>query len=143
MVCQRGIDSAKKRYGKWSAYASGYAVQVCDGKKPDINGKTYKSRGSPKRSPQRSSKRSPQRSKSGMTRWFDEKWVQADTKAPCGRSGSKKYCRPTKIVDRSKTPVTLGELKRTKKGREILAENIKRKNKGQRPICVRISDFRK
>jgi hypothetical protein len=33
-ICDKGLASAKKKYkGKWSAYAAGYATQVCKGKK--------------------------------------------------------------------------------------------------------------
>lgn len=38
-LCKRGITAAKAKYEVWpSAYSSGYAVQVCKGKMPDING---------------------------------------------------------------------------------------------------------
>lgn len=38
-LCKRGIDAAKAKYDVYpSAYANGYAVQVCKGTKPDING---------------------------------------------------------------------------------------------------------
>lgn len=33
-ICDKGLASAKKKYkGKWSAYAAGYASQVCKGTK--------------------------------------------------------------------------------------------------------------
>ena len=39
-LCARGIAAAKKRYKKYpSAYANGYAVQVCKGTMPDANDK--------------------------------------------------------------------------------------------------------
>jgi len=38
-LCKRGITAAKAKYEVWpSAYSSGYAVQVCKGKMPDVNG---------------------------------------------------------------------------------------------------------
>lgn len=38
-LCARGKAAAKSKYKVWpSAYANGYAVQVCQGKKPDANG---------------------------------------------------------------------------------------------------------
>ncbi len=39
-LCARGIAAAKKKYKVYpSAYANGYAVQVCKGMKPDAAGK--------------------------------------------------------------------------------------------------------
>ena len=39
-LCARGIAAAKKKYKKYpSAYANGYAVQVCKGTMPDANDK--------------------------------------------------------------------------------------------------------
>lgn len=38
-LCKRGITAAKAKYEVYpSAYANGYAVQVCKGKMPDANG---------------------------------------------------------------------------------------------------------
>ena len=38
-LCKRGITAAKAKYEVWpSAYSSGYAVQVCKGKMPDVHG---------------------------------------------------------------------------------------------------------
>jgi len=38
--CARGKAAAKRKYRVYpSAYANGYAVQVCKGKKPDSGGK--------------------------------------------------------------------------------------------------------
>ena len=39
-LCARGIASAKAKYNVYpSAYANGYAVQVCKGTKPGAGGK--------------------------------------------------------------------------------------------------------
>jgi len=39
-LCARGKAAAKRKYRVYpSAYANGYAVQVCKGKKPDSAGK--------------------------------------------------------------------------------------------------------
>ena len=39
-LCPRGIAAAKKKYKVYpSAYANGYAVQVCKGMMPDVNDK--------------------------------------------------------------------------------------------------------
>lgn len=45
-LCKRGKEAAKAKYDTYpSAYANGYAVQVCKGQKPDKSGKTKKSKG--------------------------------------------------------------------------------------------------
>ena len=39
-LCARGISAAKAKYDVYpSAYANGYAVQVCKGKMPGLDGK--------------------------------------------------------------------------------------------------------
>ena len=39
-LCARGKSAAKAKYDVYpSAYANGYAVQVCKGKKPGLDGK--------------------------------------------------------------------------------------------------------
>lgn len=39
-LCKRGKDAAKSKYKVYpSAYANGYAVQVCKGKKKGLDGK--------------------------------------------------------------------------------------------------------
>lgn len=39
-LCARGVASAKAKYDIWpSAYSSGFAVQVCRGTKPGLDGK--------------------------------------------------------------------------------------------------------
>ena len=39
-LCSRGKKAAKAKYDVWpSAYSSGYAVQVCQGKQPGLDGK--------------------------------------------------------------------------------------------------------
>lgn len=39
-LCARGKRAAQRKYKKYpSAYANGYAVQVCKGTKPDASGK--------------------------------------------------------------------------------------------------------
>jgi hypothetical protein len=41
-LCARGIAAAKAKYDVWpSAYSSGFAVQVCKGTKPGLDGKKY------------------------------------------------------------------------------------------------------
>lgn len=73
-LCKRGIDAAKRKYKKYpSAYANGYAVQVCKGTQPDAKGKKQKSWNE------------------DLSTWFKEKWVDIGAKEngkhpECGRS---------------------------------------------------------
>lgn len=104
---------AKRRFKVWpSAYGSGWLVRE------------YKRRGGKYRegSSSRSKKRSyRQKSKGkGLTRWFDEKWINVcklPKKVPCGRPKRSTsieewrrkypYCRPSKkITPQSPTPYT-------------------------------------
>lgn len=94
-LCPRGYATAKVDFKVFpSAYANGYAAQVCNGTKPDFNGiykKDYKIKKS---------------LKSSLTRWYNEKWVNVCEKdregnyLPCGRKDAKlkskeyPYCRP-------------------------------------------------
>ena len=94
-LCKRGYCTAKSKFKVYpSAYANGYAAQVCAGKKPDFDGKKKKDY----------KKKKP--SKSDLSRWYKEDWVDVCTKdkkgnyAECGRSVAKlkkkdyPYCRP-------------------------------------------------
>ena len=60
------------------------------------------------------------RAKGGLTRWFEENWVDVKTGKPCGRSKGEKRgypaCRPSKRVS-SKTPKTVGEMTKSEKER--------------------------
>ena len=73
-LCKRGKEAAKRKYKKYpSAYANGYAVQVCKGTQPDSKGKKQASWNE------------------DLSTWFNEKWVdigaKKDGKHPeCGRS---------------------------------------------------------
>ena len=102
---------AKRRFKIWpSAYGSGWLVRE------------YKKRGGKYRegSKSKSKKSYKQRSKgNGLTRWFDEKWInicKLPKKVACGRSKSAKknypYCRPSKRIN-SKTPVLASELSKS------------------------------
>ena len=135
-------SEAKTKFKVWpSAYASGWLV-----KEYKRRGGTYKrsrsrrrSRRSPGKSPGRSrrspgrsrrSRRSPGKSrrrfrkktsKSGLSRWFAEKWIDV-CKLPkivtCGRKsasnsiGKYPYCRPMYKIN-SKSPVTVKSLSRS------------------------------
>ena len=125
---------AKKKYGKWSAYASSWTVRE------------YKKRGGRYRG-------SKPRT-SSITRWHKEKWVNVCKRtksgryAPCGRKrGSTRardypYCRPMRRVS-SQTPKTVRELG-PKKLRQMCSKKRKsmRKSRGQQ-TRVRLSSRRR
>lgn len=63
----------------------------------------------------------PRKAKSGLTRWFDEEWVDVKTGKPCGRSKGEKRegypaCRPSKRVS-ADTPKTSKEMTPAEKRR--------------------------
>ena len=82
-----------------------------------------------RKKPKKPSKAS--KAKGGLTRWFDEKWVDVKTGKPCGRSkgGDRAYpaCRPSKRVS-AKTPKTTGEMTAAEKAR------FKREKTGSKKI---------
>ena len=130
-ICERGIRAAKKRYKVYpSIYANGYAVQVCKGARPGLDGKK---RVDPNFTPAKLKGH-----KSSIGRWFKERWVdvcEKDAKGhfkPCGRSKSSKrkypYCRPTNRVSK-KTPVLAQSI--PKKERKRLCKK-KRKQPSKR-----------
>lgn len=41
-----------------------------------------------------------------LRRWAREKWQDTRTGKPCGAGGKTEYCRPTKVVSKTKTPST-------------------------------------
>lgn len=106
-LCKRGYCTAKSKYAVYpSAYANGYAVQVCKGKKPDYSG---------------SIKEEEMQNDTGLSRWFREQWVNVCEKdsignyRPCGRDRanmnqeSYPYCRPLHKLQGT-TVKTVGEL---------------------------------
>ena len=149
-------DSIKKKVkakfeksSRWpSAYASGYLVKEYKkqfskkygDKKPYIVEKTIKKSTKIKnKSTRMKNKSTRMRGKNsnnnGLTRWFNEKWVNVCKKksgkyVPCGRkkSSMKKYpyCRPLHRINKG-TPMTVGEIKK-KYGSKKLKEMCKRKN---------------
>jgi hypothetical protein len=99
-LCERGKETAKRKFRVYpSAYANGYAVQVCRGTKPDYLG-VYRDDYGPAR-PSDKSLETPD-----LDRWYRERWVnvcQRDSRGrfvPCGRSHARlvaadyPYCRP-------------------------------------------------
>lgn len=91
-----------------SAYANGYLV------------KTYKKRGGTYRGKEPSTKKRSPRGEGGLSRWYEEKWVDIKTGKPCGRQKGEKRaypaCRPSKRVS-DKTPKTVGEMTKAEKDR--------------------------
>ena len=98
-LCPRGYCTAKQKFKVYpSAYANGYASQVCSGKKPDLTSRHQNDYDQPKSSATTKD--------SDLTRWYKEQWVNVCEKdktgnyLPCGRkSASLKredypYCRP-------------------------------------------------
>ena len=102
-------SEAKKRFKVWpSAEGSGWLVRE------------YKRRGGKYRegtnSPSKSKRKSKSKKGGGLTRWFDEKWIdicKLPKKVACGRSKSAKknypYCRPSRRIN-SQTPVLASDL---------------------------------
>ena len=41
-----------------------------------------------------------------LRRWAREKWTDKATGKPCGAGGDAEYCRPSRVVNRDKTPNT-------------------------------------
>jgi hypothetical protein len=110
-LCARGKRAAKAKYDTYpSAYANGYAVQVCKGTKPDASGNKKKASGYRKGG---YVARAGEFSKGGLAEWFGKNdgkgWVDCKTGKACGRKSSsdsdRPYpaCRPTKAdCDRQK-----------------------------------------
>lgn len=120
-LCKRGYCTAKSKFKIYpSAYANGYAAQVCSGDKPDGNGIVKNEYGSSKKN-----------SNSALSRWYKEEWVNVCEKKkdgsfkPCGRKNAKlekssyPYCRPIKKM-KGTTVKTVSEL--TKKEREKMCK---------------------
>lgn len=125
-------NEAKKRFEVWpSAYGSGWLVREYKKrggryrdlsrskgkkstriKKSNLKSKRRSSRKSVRKSKRKSRRRSVRKStKRGLTRWFDEEWIDVcklPKKVPCGRGESRRknypYCRPSRRIN-SKTPV--------------------------------------
>lgn len=128
-LCPRGYCTAKDKFKVYpSAYANGFAVQVCRGVEADVEGKKKKEK------ERKSSHKGEGKHQKGGTsnhqeggnlhRWFAEKWVNVCEKdsngnfKPCGRKEATleakhyPYCRPLKKLDGTKV-VTAKELSAT------------------------------
>jgi hypothetical protein len=113
-LCARGKRAAKAKYDTYpSAYANGYAVQVCKGKKPDASGNKKKASGYRKGG---YIARKGEFSKGGLAEWFGKNdgkgWVDCKTGKACGRKSAsdsdRPYpaCRPTKADCDKQKPKT-------------------------------------
>ena len=119
-TCPRGYCTAKNKFKVYpSAYANGYASSVCQGKQPDMVGKTKENAKYMERINNLESGKTQQNS--NMGRWFKENWVNiCEPKIngeyqPCGRHNADlnpntyPYCRPEIRIDDG-TPMTVGEI---------------------------------
>ena len=127
---------AKRKFNVYpSAYANGWLVK--EYKRRGGKYKTSRSKSTSRSSRKYNSKSRKQKPKSGLSRWFNEKWIDVcklPRKVPCGRSRvprskskSKKsypYCRPLYRVS-SKTPKTFSELSKKEIRRRC---SVKKKN---------------
>lgn len=116
---KKAVRSVRARVSRWpSAYASGMVVSEYKRAMTAKGEKAYTT--------------SIPKSKTDLSRWFKEKWVDIRTGKPCGRtdggfstthSHSTAYptCRPSRIIS-SSTPRTVGSLTASQKRRMV---NIK------------------
>jgi hypothetical protein len=113
-LCARGKRAAKAKYDTYpSAYANGYAVQVCKGKKPDASGNKKKASGYRKGG---YVARRGEFSEGGLAEWFGKNdgkgWVDCKTGKACGRKSAsdsdRPYpaCRPTMSDCKKQKPKT-------------------------------------
>ena len=142
-LCKRGKEAAKKVFKVYpSAYANGYAAQVCLGKKPGLDGK-YKV------DPEYAEAKRKKEPNTGLERWFKEKWVNVceprnpkGRHPPCGRKNAKlapksyPYCRPSVRVS-NETPKTVGELTKAEIKRRCSKKRSKRQGKRGSPTYTR------
>lgn len=135
--CARGRCTARAKFAVWpSAYASGYAVQVCRGHQPDLEGIRRSELGA----------RNSKTRNGPLARWYAEKWVDVcdpSAKRTCGgsRPNGYPYCRPSIRVDRH-TPTTVNELSAAERKRRCglkrrleatASRTAKKPFKGRRP----------
>lgn len=78
-LCARGKRAAKAKYDRYpSAYANGYAVQVCKGQKPDASGEKKKS------FKENDVKRTGTMIEEDLDKWFKERWVRIKSDGTIG-----------------------------------------------------------
>lgn len=126
-LCKRGKCTAKVKYEVYpSAYANGFAVQVCKGEQPDALGnkrETYDKR--KKKEKRKDGGRGDK--DGGLKNWFEEEWIdvcatmEQNKKVPCGRKSSSSsdrdypYCRPSKRTDSTTVKKTFDEMNKAEK----------------------------
>jgi len=105
---KKAVRRVKAKVSRWpSAYASGMVVSDYKRAMASKGMKPYTT--------------SIPKSKTDLSRWFKEKWVNIKTGKPCGHTGTKKTyptCRPSRKVS-SSTPRTAGSLTAAQKRRMI------------------------
>lgn len=79
-ACTREV---KASYKKWPSARASQAVAKCRKRKGQV--------------------RKGEKGKS-LRRWAKEKWKDTKTGKDCGSGDDTEYCRPTKVVSKSKTP---------------------------------------
>lgn len=118
-LCPRGYCTAKSKFAVYpSAYANGYASQVCAGKQQDFMGNISNDYGTIKAD-----------KGSNLSRWYREQWVNVCERdyPPCGRkkaimnAKTYPYCRPLHKLRGTKVK-SVGEMTK-----EELVQMCKRK----------------
>ena len=93
------VDRIKKLVKRWpSAYASGLVVQEYKKVMAEKGKRAYKN--------------DVPKQKTGLKRWFDEKWIDIRTGKECGKVHDKNYyptCRPSIKINKH-TPTTANQL---------------------------------
>ena len=135
-LCPRGYCTAKHKFAVYpSAYANGYAVQVCKGEKPDLTGVSALDYRPAVR------RKNTWEKKKGLELWFKEKWVDVCTKdkngnyIPCSNSKNPvPYCRPLHKLPGTRV-VTVGEM--TKNQVKKMCRTKKKLGLGKRVEALR------
>ena len=145
-LCERGKETAKRKFRVYpSAYANGYAVQVCRGTKPDYRG-VY--RADFDYGPSQKSLETPD-----LARWYRERWVnvcQRDSRGrfvPCGRPAARlvaadyPYCRPLyRLPGTPRTPTAM-QLSEEEIRARCAKKHKMRPGPGGRPSWLRLRPF--
>ena len=153
-LCPRGYCTAKQKFAVFpSAYANGYAAQVCTGQRPDALGKRSADRRYARAGRKRGKGRNERRRRGGggggLARWFGEGWVNVCEPrggapggyAPCGsgagvgRPERYPYCRPLRRLPGT-SAVTVGELTRGEIETMCREKRSRKQGIGGRPTRV-------
>jgi hypothetical protein len=144
-LCARGKAAAKAKFDVYpSAYANGYAVQVCKGTMPDKNGVK-------KCSGQycKGKNESVEQIDEALDQWFDEKWVnicrnkKGGGHPPCGRDDADKggypKCRKASVAAK----MSASEKKSACSTKRKAEKKDTQSGKGQKPVMTKSPDSRK